>query len=104
MTEQYQLLLNQLESHQLHVMLVPLNPRMRNYNDGGMKRVLVDQNPIWYRRLCADHVSSRAIRRGKYDTRIRRQNILRVLRRLCANQQSRSKYAPELLRIARRVA
>lgn len=104
MTDSLQLMLDQLESHSLQVMLVPLNPRLRNYNDGGCKRVVCDKPPVWYRQFCWQHPSSRGIRRGKFDTRIKRANVLALLRRLCAARNSTSKYAPELLRIARRVA
>lgn len=72
-------MLSQLESHQLQVVLVPLNPRLRNYNEGGCKRVVADQNPKWYRQFCARHPSSRGVRRGKFDTCIKRLNTLRAL-------------------------
>ena len=104
MTEALQLLLDQLEPHRLHVILVPLNPRLRNYNEGGMKRVCADVPPRWYRTLCYNNPSSRGVRRGKADTRIRRANILSVLRRLSAGLPSRSRYVPELMQIARRAA
>lgn len=97
-------LLAELESHQLHVILVPLDPRKRGYNEGGCRRVCADRNPRWYSRLCADHPSSRVRNHRKPDTRVRRQNILRVLRRLCAGLSSRSQYAPRLLKIAARAA
>lgn len=90
-------MLADLESHRLEVVLVPLNPRLRNYTDGGCKRVVADKPPVWYRNLCNEYLSSRAIRRGKPDTRIRRANILRVLGRLCEGRPTRSKYAHDLL-------
>ena len=31
-------MLADLESHRLEVQLVPLNPRLRNFNEGGCKR------------------------------------------------------------------
>lgn len=80
------LMLEQLESHRLEVMLVPLNPNGRNYCDGGMKRCVCDRPPAWYRKLCNEHPSSRGVRRGKFDTRIRRQNVLRLLRRMIAQK------------------
>lgn len=95
-------LLAELESHQLQVCLAPSKRHDRRDHD--MIRVCLDKNPRWYSKLCYDNPSSRGVRRGGPDTRIRRQNILRVLRRLCSGQPSRSKYAPEILRIARRVA
>ncbi len=104
MTDAYQLLLDQLESHRLEVMLVPLNPRLRNYNEGGCKRVAIDVPPAWYRRLCRDNPSSRGVRRGKPDTRIKRANVLALLRRLAIGLTTTSKYAPELRRCAERAA
>lgn len=103
-TDALQLLLDQLESHRLHVILVPLNPRLRNYNEGGCKRCVADKNPPWYSKLCYNNPSSRGTRRGGPDTRIRRANILSVLRRLSSGLPSRSKYVPELMQIARRAA
>jgi hypothetical protein len=93
-------MLSELESHKLEVQLVPLNPKMRGWNEFGMKRVCVDVPPAWYRKFCALHVSSRRIRRGKFDTRIRRIDILRILSRLSEGKPSRSIYADELRRIA----
>ena len=91
---------NDLDSHRLEVQLVPLNPRLRNWSEYGMKRVVTDMPPRWYRLMCQRHTSSREIRRGKQDTRVRRQNILRVLSRLVNGLPVRSKYAPEILRVA----
>lgn len=94
-----EVMLAQLESHQLQVILVPLNPRLRGYNDGGCKRVLADQNPKWYRQFCARHPSSRGVRRGKLDTRIKRYNTLRALQQIIAGKPA-GKYEAELRRIA----
>lgn len=81
-----------LESHRLTVALAPLR---RPVNYGGMRRVLVDQNPKWYRDLCSRH----AVHRGKrkLSTRVKRANTLRVLTRLTCGHPTRSKYAPEIL-------
>jgi hypothetical protein len=98
------IMLAELESHQLCVCLAPLNPKMRGYNDGGCKRVLMDRNPLWYRNFCAEHASSRGVRRGKFDTKIRRRNTIRVLARMEAGKKTISKYAGELLAIAQRQA
>lgn len=99
-----ELMLAELESNRLEVQLVPLNPRLRNYNEGGCKRVLVDRNCAWYRAMCSRHPSSRGVRRGGFDTRIRRVNVERLLRRLIAGLPSCSKYAAEILRVAERRA
>lgn len=50
--------------------------------------------------MCGRHPSSRGVRRGKFDTRLRRAGILSILRRLAAGLHSRSKYAGELRRVA----
>lgn len=94
----------ELEAHRLEVQLAPLNPRLRNYNEGGMKRVVVDAPPRWFRKLCQAHTSARGTRRGKQDTRIRRANVLSLLRVLIQQGHSRSKYAPEILAAARKIA
>jgi len=98
-----QLMLNQLESHRLEVQLVPLNPRLRNYNEGGCRRVVVNQPPKWYRDFCNRHPSSRGVRRGKFDTRIRRANVMRLLARLACGKPSVSKYREEMLAVAERL-
>lgn len=94
----------ELESNQLQVILVPLNPMMRGYNEGGCKRVAISKNPTWYSRLCARFPSSRGTRRGKPDTILRRKNVLTLLRTLIHKGHSRSKYAPEILAVARKMA
>lgn len=101
--EALQLMLNQLESHQLRVELAPLNPRLRNYNEGGCKRVVVDANPIWYRRFCGRHLSSRKRNHRKPDTKIKRANTLRALNQLIRGVPA-GKYGEEPVGIARGVA
>ncbi len=95
-----QQMLDELESHRLEVQLVPLNPRLRNWNAGGMKRVAVDKNAKWYSDFCRRHLSSRKRNKRKWDTKIKRANIVRILRRLCDGRPSVSKYAEELRRIS----
>lgn len=95
-------MLMELESSRLEVHLVPLNPRLRNYNEGGCKRVKAGVNTKWYRDFVARHPSSRGVRHGKFDTRIRRANVERLLRRLIAQRPVWSKYAAEILRVAGR--
>jgi hypothetical protein len=98
-----QLMLDLLESHRLEVQLVPLNPRLRNFSEGGMKRVAADKNTKWYRELCARHLSSRKRNHRKPDTKIKRANILRILKRLAQGLPSRSKYAAELHKISSKI-
>ncbi len=99
MTNGYIQRLNELEDHKLEVMLVPLNPRGRNYNEGGMKRVVCNKPPCWYRDLCNRYPSSQGVRRGKFDTKIKRRNILALLKRLSRGLTTTSKYLPELQRL-----
>lgn len=93
-------ILSDLESNKLEVVLVPLDPRKHNWNEGGCKRVAVCVPPAWYRRLCAANPSSRGVRRGGFDTRIRRANVLRAIARLASGKYT-GKYRDDLLRIAR---
>jgi hypothetical protein len=93
-------MLNELESHRLEVALVPLRADRRGYNEGGCKRVCVDRNPRWYSQFCNAHLSSRVRNHRKPDTKIKRQNVLRLLRRLVDGLPTTSKYAAELMRRA----
>lgn len=95
-----QQMLDELESHQLTVVLAPLNPNRRGYNEGGCRRVCADLSPKWYRSFCGQHPSSRGVRRGKFDTRIKRFNTLRAIRQLLVGKPA-GKYGAELLGIAR---
>jgi len=93
-------MLAELESSPLSVQLVP--SKRHDRRDSDMIRVCTSVPPAWYRKLCAKHLSSRRVRRGKPDTRIRRQNILSVLTRLADGKPSVSKYVPDLAREARK--
>lgn len=95
-----QIMLAELEAHRLEVVLVPLNPNRRGWNEGGMKRVCADVPPRWYRALCRDYPSSRGVRRGKFDTAVRRANVLRALERLVDGRGYAGKYREEFLRVA----
>ena len=96
-----QAMLEELEANRLVVVLAP----QRVYtNCGGMIRVAAQRNAEWYRELCAAHGSNRVRRNAAWDTRVKRQAVLRVLRRLVRGQASRSWYVPELERCPRRYA
>lgn len=88
----------ELESHMLMVVLAPSKRSDRREWD--QIRVCMDVPPKWYRDLCNRHVSSRQIRRGKFDTKIKRANILRLLERLIENPKASSKYSTEIMKIA----
>lgn len=92
-------LLCELEANPLVTILAPCK---RPCNEGGCIRVNVSQPPRWYRAMCAKFPSSRGVRRGKHDTRIRRANVLQLLNTLITKDRSRSKYAGEVLTIARK--
>lgn len=94
-----ELLLADLESHQLVTVLVPCK---RECNEGGMIRVNMSVNPKWYRDLCSRHPSSRGVRRGRFDTKIRRRNIVRALERMIEDKDG-GKYGEELRRVAERL-
>lgn len=95
--DELELMLNELDSSQLEVVLVP---QRRFTNHGGMVRVAISKNAKWYRDFCGRFSSSRVRRNVAFDTRIKRRHILRVLRALLAGK-STSIYAPALLGIAR---
>lgn len=88
----------EFESSQLVTVLAPCK---RECNVGGCIRVNVSTNATWYRRLCAKFPSSRGTRRGKFDTKLKRRNVERLLCTLIERGHSRSKYAGEVLRVAR---
>ena len=93
-----QYLLDLLESHRLEVVLVP---EKRPTHEMGQIRCVVSRNCDWYRKFCAAYPSKRGIRRGKFDTIIRRFNVERALRSLLAGQ-SGGIYGPDLVAIAER--
>lgn len=94
-------LLAELEGHQLQVALVPAR---REVNAGACVRVAVSRNARWYRDFCGRHPSGRLRRNAAPDTRIKRAHVRRLLARLIAGEAVRSKYAPELKRLAARAA
>jgi hypothetical protein len=93
-----EIMLAELESHRLEVCLAP--SRRHDRRDWDMIRVCLDTPPRWYSKFCAAHTSSRGIRRGKHDTRIKRANTLRALNQMLAGVPA-GKYEPDLARIAR---
>ena len=97
----YEIMLNELDSAKLEVQLVPVSRHARCYTgEHSCKRVAVSIPVRWYRLLCRRHPSSRGVRRGRFDTKIKRINILRLLARLAAGKPTWSKYAPELRAMA----
>ena len=91
-------LLDELESSQLEVILVPQRHRT---NEGGMIRVAASKNVKWYQDLCARFPSSRRRKNSASDTKIKRQDIIKVLKNLTETGHSPSIYAPTLTSIAK---
>lgn len=89
----------ELESHMLAVALAPAP---RPMHAGHCVRVKVDQNPLWYRRLCAEFPSARRRRNPRPDTRIRRRETIIALDRLArTGGEVRFQYDERLLAAAR---
>lgn len=86
-------LLNELESHQPEVILIP---QKRFTNVDGMIRVAAEKNCSWYRKFCALHTSTRKRNNDLHDTQIRRHNVIRSLNRLMLGQ-CRTRTARRLL-------
>jgi hypothetical protein len=92
--DELQLMIDEFESQRLVVTLFPApNPAFL----GHMVRCVIEQNAPWYREYCHDHPSSC---RGRY-TRIKRFGVLSVLNQLVSRGSSRSKYAVELVEVAK---
>jgi len=87
-------MLEELESGGLEVMLSPA-PDPRHYEH--MVRVAVQTNPRWYKELCRRYPSSRKDNPGGKRTRVKRREILRVLRRLIDGKPTTSQYAQDLI-------
>ncbi len=93
-------MLCQLESSKLEVVLAP--SRRKDRRDHDMIRVAICKPPTWFSKFCGRHQSSRGYRRG-FDTKIKRANVLQALRVMSKGKASRSKYAPELRKIAAKI-
>jgi hypothetical protein len=91
-------MLDDLLANRPEVILVPSRQR-ECAERGGMIRMAISRNPVWYRALCNKYPSSRGRERRKPDTRVRRRNILRLLQRLANGEHVRSAYLPDLLHI-----
>ncbi len=91
-------MLAELESSCLEVVLVPARHRT---NEGASVRCAISKNALWYRRFCAAFPSDRKRNNAAFDTRIKRAGTIATLNALISGR-SRSKYAPDLLRIAAR--
>ncbi len=75
----------ELESSQLVTVLAP--SKRHDRRDWDQIRCNVSVPPKWYRRLCNLHVSKRGVRRGKFDTKIRRRETIIALQRMIAGSR-----------------
>ncbi len=97
--EKLQGMLDELESHQLLIVLVPLNPALRNWNEFGRKRAVADRNAKWYRKFCAANLSTRKRRNPRPDTCIKRFRTIAALKAMIEGRHS-VYYRDQLLAIA----
>jgi hypothetical protein len=71
-----------LERNRLEVKLAPAERANHRHH---RVRVAVSTNPEWYQRICAQHAVQRArVRRIRHDTAIRREHVLRALRKIAS--------------------
>lgn len=93
----------ELESRGLDVCLVP--SLLLHQPTERKRRVVIDRNPDWYRRLCAMHQSGRTRQRRKKhgDTLIKRQHTLRALAEL-ENGRLDTEYAHRLVPFVKQFA
>lgn len=89
-------MLNELESNRLEVILVPSK---RPTNEGTMVRCVAGRNALWYRKFCAANVSTRGVRRGKFDTCIKRFRTVDALMAMIDGRRS-TYYHDQLRKIA----
>lgn len=84
-----------LKARRLEVALVPA-PRPRHF--GHQIRAVVDENPLWYRQLCAEVSSLRRDYRGaKFKTAIKRLESIKALERIAQNHRAPPAYEHYLL-------
>jgi hypothetical protein len=89
----------ELSLNRLEVTLVPSRRSDARISD--MIRAVLDRNPAWYRKLCNKYLSSRERNHRKPDTRIRRQDIERILDQM-TDGVAKSIYCKDLLNEARK--
>lgn len=87
--------------HQLVVALVP--SKRHDRRDWDCIRVNVDENPSWYKKLCAANASKRGVRRAKFDTIIRRRETLAALERLLAGKPNGTVYESRVMEVAKKL-
>lgn len=90
----YELLENRLE-----VSLLP-SEDADNAKDGRMIRAAYNQNPLWYKTLCSNHIRSGTENNKNPKTIIKRRNVLQLLANMVKNKKSCSSYTDYLVDIA----
>ena len=95
-------MLYELEYNRLEVLLVPAPDPA---HVGHMVRMVEHCNVDWYRELCGMYKSNRNSRKGRFnkhgDTKIKRQHILSVLRRMANGEEFECKYKEFLVDVAK---
>ena len=77
-------MLEELEANRLEVFLIPdCYDKTRN-----SRRVAISKNAEWYQEFCFEYPSKRRIRKGKFDTIIRRDATINGLNRVIAGDRS----------------
>ncbi|MEN6302803.1 MAG: hypothetical protein ABFE08_05395 [Armatimonadia bacterium] len=92
-------MLYELTSTALEVVKAPSQRRDARPWDG--IRVVQSRNADWYRRFCAKHASSRKRNKRLHDTRIKRQDTIRLLENMIAGRQV-SIYCQDIIEEAQR--
>src|SRR4051794_35935647 len=86
-------MLNDLETWRLEVVLIPAPDPQHSCH---RVRCVQSQNPVWYRKFCELYPSGRQRRSWKPDTRIKREQTVRALKRIIDGDYS-GEYADRLL-------
>lgn len=90
-------MLRQLESNHLKVVIVP---QKEPTNCGASIRIVEERNCEWYREFCSEFPSNRKTRSIKFKTKIKRRNVIRLLKILSSGKKSKSKYVEILTEYA----
>lgn len=87
-------MIGELEAGKLEVVLIPApSPRHSLH----MVRAVVNRPPVWYRVICSRYASGRIRAKRKFDTKIKRKNVLELLYATFNGNKPKSKYLPDIL-------
>lgn len=91
---------NELLENRLEVILIPqVNPP----NVGACIRVAARSNCSWYQKMCGDFPSKRRYPYRKFKTAVKRRHIVKVLEKMIAGRDVKSKYADWITSYAERL-